>query len=217
MTTTVAGRTSSVNPPDDQFTYTTSVINTPGAPTDVNATPGDSSAKLSWSVPSSQGGAPITSYTITPSPPCPSCSGLSVSGSPPSTSTTVDGLTNGRTYTFTVTATNSAGSGRGSAASNPVTPQSCVTSVNFGLYEAIAESGSCLEQNGDIYTDTGPIRLNGLEFVPKSGMVKIDTSAQQLYADNASVMVGQFLVYSGLIPTTNLALASAWESMMMTR
>ncbi|MGO9298961.1 MAG: fibronectin type III domain-containing protein [Acidimicrobiales bacterium] len=207
VTTTVAGRTSSVNPPDDQFTYTTSVINTPGAPTDVNATPGDSSAKLSWSVPSSQGGAPITSYTITPSPPCPSCSGLSVSGSPPSTSTTVDGLTNGRTYTFTVTATNSAGSGRGSAASNPVTPQSCVTSVNFGLYEAIAESGSCLEQNGDIYTDTGPIRLNGLEFVPKSGMVKIDTSAQQLYADNASVMVGQFLVYSGLIPTTNLALS----------
>jgi hypothetical protein len=54
-----------------------------------------------------------------------------VTGTPPATSTTVTGLTNGTTYTFTVSATNVTGTGPDSSASNAVTPTAApaVTSV----------------------------------------------------------------------------------------
>ena len=47
---------------------------------------------------------------------------MTVTGTPPATTTTVTGLTNGTAYTFTVAATNAIGTGPASAASNSVTP-----------------------------------------------------------------------------------------------
>ena len=93
----------------------TSSASVPGAPTDVQASPTNTlgSLDVSWSPPSSDGGASISSYTVTPSPSCGTCTGLISSG----TSTTVAGLTNGVSYNFTVTATNSEGSGQASQAS----------------------------------------------------------------------------------------------------
>jgi len=88
----------------------------PGAPTAVTATPGDAQVTVSWTAPTNTGGAAITGYTVTASPGGQTCTTTGA------TSCIVAGLTNGTVYTFTVTATNSAGTGPGSTASNSVTP-----------------------------------------------------------------------------------------------
>ncbi|MBN8794051.1 MAG: fibronectin type III domain-containing protein [Stenotrophomonas nitritireducens] len=100
---------------------------TPGAPTIGTATAGNQQATVTFSAPSSTGGATITSYTVTANPGNFTGTG---SGSPIS----VTGLTNGVSYTFTVTATSTAGTGAASAASNvviPAAPQS-ITFINPG-------------------------------------------------------------------------------------
>ena len=93
----------------------------PAAPLNVTATAADRSAKLTWTAPAN-GGSPITSYTITPYIGSAAQTPTVITGSPPATSATVSGLTDGTAYTFTVTATNSVGTGPPSAPSNQVTP-----------------------------------------------------------------------------------------------
>ncbi|MBD8526095.1 fibronectin type III domain-containing protein [Pseudomarimonas arenosa] len=88
----------------------------PAAPTDALATAGDGQATISFTAPDNDGGSPITGYTATSSPEGRTSSGCT------SSPCTVTGLTNGTAYTFTVTATNSVGTGPASAPSNSVTP-----------------------------------------------------------------------------------------------
>jgi hypothetical protein len=96
----------------------------PGAPTSVVASAGVSEATVSWTAPSSFGFSVITDYRVTAVP-----GAGGASGSCPWTTgdgaleCDVTGLTPGVAYTFTVTATNAAGTGGASAASDPaVTP-----------------------------------------------------------------------------------------------
>jgi hypothetical protein len=103
-------------------TFSTSTTATaPAAPTGVTATAGNGSATVSWTAPSN-GGSPITSYTVTPFIAGVAQPATTVTGSPPATSTTITGLTNGTAYTFTVKATNAIGTGPPSTASSAVTP-----------------------------------------------------------------------------------------------
>lgn len=89
---------------------------TPSAPTIGTATiVSATSVSVSFTAPASEGSSAITGYTVTSSP-------GSITGSGASSPITVSGLTTGVAYTFTVTATNSAGTGAASAASNSVTP-----------------------------------------------------------------------------------------------
>lgn len=95
----------------------------PGAPTIGTATEGNAQASITFTAPSDLGvPAVITSYTATSSP-------GGITGTASSSPVTVTGLTNGTAYTFTVTATNAAGTGPASAASNSVTPTSLVSFV----------------------------------------------------------------------------------------
>ncbi|GAB3290222.1 hypothetical protein GCM10027297_36500 [Parahaliea aestuarii] len=97
------------------LTYTPPIV-APGAPTIGAATAGNAQALVSFTAPAFNGGAAITGYTATSTP-----GGLSASCA--SSPCTVAGLNNGTSYTFTVTATNSAGTGAASADSNSVVPR----------------------------------------------------------------------------------------------
>jgi hypothetical protein len=89
-----------------------SAIKKPGAPTGVTALPGNRSALVSWSAPVSDGGSPVTGYTVTAS--SRSCTTTTA------TSCTVTGLTNGHRYTVRVWASNVKGEGHpGSAKVRP--------------------------------------------------------------------------------------------------
>ena len=101
--------------------YTANAV-VPLAPSIGLATSSLSSASVSFSAPSNNGGSAITMYTVTSSP-----GGLTATSTQPGT-VQVLGLTNGTSYTFTVTATNSVGTSASSAASNAVIPTASSTS-----------------------------------------------------------------------------------------
>jgi len=113
--------TNTVGPgPDSAASNSVTPRTVPGAPSGATAIAGNASADLSWTAPADNGGAAITSYTITTTgvgAPGPIVTGNTL------TARTVTGLTNGNTYTFTVAATNVAGTGAASAPSNAVVPQ----------------------------------------------------------------------------------------------
>jgi hypothetical protein len=90
---------------------------TPGAPTIGTATFGNAQASVTFTAPVSNGGSSVTGYTATSNP-----GGFTASGA--TSPLVVTGLTNGTSYTFTVTATNIIGTGNPSSASNSVTPLS---------------------------------------------------------------------------------------------
>jgi hypothetical protein len=96
----------------------------PDAPTAVWGAGGNTEVRVTWTAPASNGAA-ITDYVVQYS----SDSGLTWStfsdGTSTTASATVTGLTNGTSYTFKVSATNSIGTGSYSTASSAVTPNTC--------------------------------------------------------------------------------------------
>jgi hypothetical protein len=93
----------------------------PSAPTAVSAQARNGGAVVSWGAPAETGGSPITGYKVTPYVGSEALAATTVGGG--STTATIGSLTNGGSYTFKVTATNSVGSGPESAATEAVVPR----------------------------------------------------------------------------------------------
>jgi hypothetical protein len=91
-------------------------LSPPGPPSNVSALAGSAAATVNWNAPACAPG-PINSYTVTASP-----GGATATVGGTLGFASVTGLTDGTTYTFTVTATNAVGTGPASAPSNAVVP-----------------------------------------------------------------------------------------------
>jgi hypothetical protein len=118
FTATAKNGASDVSSAASSPSATVTPIGAPGQPGigAVSAT-GPTTATVTFTAPSSDGGSPITTYTATSSP----AGGTGTLSQAGSGTLTVTGLTLGTSYTFTVTATNAKGTSPVSAASVPVT------------------------------------------------------------------------------------------------
>lgn len=122
---------------------TATVGGPPTAPQHVLATPGSGSVTVTWTAPADNGGSAITSYTVE------RLVGASTSWSTVYTGTALtytDGaLTNGTTYTYRVSATNTSGTGptaasQGATPGTPGAPQS--VAVTFNQIDATNQNGT---------------------------------------------------------------------------
>ena len=94
----------------NKLLFTCSSLCPPSAPRNVVATRnGSGSISVTWEAPSSNGGAAVTGYKATVSPGGQSCESTALS-------CTITGLTNGTSYSVTLTATNSVGTSGASTA-----------------------------------------------------------------------------------------------------
>jgi hypothetical protein len=87
----------------------------PTAPTIGTATAGDASASVTFTIPTSDGGSPITTYTVISN-----LNNLTATGS--SSPIVISNLINGTAYTFSVIATNAVGPSTPSGPSNAIIP-----------------------------------------------------------------------------------------------
>ena len=165
----------------------------------MSATAGNAATTVTWTAPSSDGGASITSYVIKPS------RGSAVRFGNV-TRDTVTGLTNGTAYSFTVATVNSVGTGPSSAASNSVTPTKATsktalkpseTKVTYGdeqvghLSVAVSPQHSGLTATGTVTVKASATTLCVIKLSSAKGSCKL--SAKQLKAGTYQLVA----TYSG--------------------
>jgi hypothetical protein len=135
-------------------TTTEAATTAPGAPTEVRATAGNGQATVSWTAPEANGGLPVVGYLVIANG-----DELFTTTVGTETSLTVPGLTNGRSYTFTVVAFNDDGNDGSleSAASNSVIPSASNTATGSSTTPAVPGDGSSVIPIGSPDTGVGGV------------------------------------------------------------
>jgi predicted phage tail protein len=135
-------------------TATTDIpVSAPAAPTAVTAIAGVRSATVNWSFPTTAN-PPISSFQLvatTSTGPALTTTGIAAAAR----TTTITGLTAGRSYTFQVRAVNTFGQGALSVASNAVVPLSVVTAPTAPTLGAVVAGNAQVTVNWTPPTDNG--------------------------------------------------------------
>ena len=195
---------------------------TPSAPTEVTvARLSATTVSVGWAAPSSNGGQPITGYTVTAT----SSDGGATAAATPSSAPVTLTLDNNKTYTITVRATNLMGSGTVSAPSSAVTmglvaqsitvvPSSTTMAATSTIL--LSSSGSSGTGSKSFSVTSGPCTVSGAALTASAAgtcVVTATIAADALYAaatsSGASVTVTlaqQTVTWS---PTTVFTLADA--------
>ena len=115
------------------FAKWTAIVTAPTQPRSLIATPGNGWVALSWTAPSSNGGAAINGYEVS------SNGGISYINISNSTAYTFTGLNNGTSYNFRVRAVNAAGTSEpASTTATPTAPPSLNVSLDPGEITIVA-------------------------------------------------------------------------------
>jgi hypothetical protein len=164
----------------------TYIVNTivPGAPGSVVAVAGNTTSSVSFLAPVNTGGSVITVYSVTALP----ADGVDINAGSTSLNHTITGLVNGTSYTFTVKASNSAGSSAASNASNAVTP----VSANSTEYKSICEGNS---YNG--WTMTGKYTRTLAAKVAGDSIVTTYLTVNPKYTISEDITIDEGLDYNG--------------------
>ena len=188
--------------------HTVAVPVAPGAPTGAAATAGDTQASVTFTAPASNGGTAIATYTAVAS------GGGGQTGScpgPAACTITVPGLTNGTSYSFNVTATNSAGLTSAAATTNTVIPKGTQTitfanpgAQNFGTMPTLTASSSA----GASYPVTFTSSTTGVCTITSTGTLSFLTAGTCTIngnqpgdaATNAAAQVSQNFTVNAIVP-----------------
>lgn len=156
----------------------------PGAPTSIVATSGNGQASVAFAAPVSDGGSAILDYTVTSSP-----------GGFTSTGTTspliVTGLSNGTSYTFTVTARNNRDNGAVSIVSNAITPSITSIGNNVSTQFRTYQVGSAIVV--DLNGLTGQQTVTVFDIQGKCLLTRLAIGGENLTFSNA-LKTGAYLI-----------------------
>ena len=137
------------------------VATAPSPPRNVVATAGDAVALITWDPPVTDGGSTITAYVVRSST---NVTRTQLSSNP--NSLVFSPLTNGTSYTFTVTARNAIGDSDPSVASNSVTPTAPVPQTVYADLSGIVFNGSTSYQNTFTFTETKNLTVSLINVDP---------------------------------------------------